>query len=501
MHGSKDSRSIALNPTGGIGLEQDTPALGHAHSRSARSLPEKLLILSFIGDTCIVFCALILAWAVRFYTPVINIGVRYVQPSIFDYLGHIAFGGATLTFALVYGGLYDRKHLLSFRRAFNIYGRSSLVWLLGYIAISLILKFQPDISRIYCLLGYAFFILLMGAWRGLFHLAVTRENTNGGSLRMRVAFVGWNESASQLASSIRTDTRHLYDVAGFFQAPKNDDPKVENAHFLGEFDKIENVVASGEIDIVLLAHLELEKDEILKLANLCEKELVEFKVIPSYFQILLSGLHLEHVSGVPVLGIDRLPLQSPANVYLKRVLDIFGALVGLAVSAPLIAIFGALVQIESRGPVFYRQRRLGRNGKPFDMFKLRTMRIDSEAESGPRWTSKDDPRVLRVGKFMRKFNIDEVPQFLNVLKSEMSLVGPRPERPEFITHFKEQIPHYNARHNIKPGITGWAQVNGLRGDTDLAERVRYDLYYIENWSLLLDFQIMLLTFSNRENAY
>jgi lipopolysaccharide/colanic/teichoic acid biosynthesis glycosyltransferase len=160
-----------------------------------------------------------------------------------------------------------------------------------------------------------------------------------------------------------------------------------------------------------------------------------------------------------------------------------------------------MVWLESRGAVFYRQRRTGIIGKSFDIFKIRSMKLDAEAGKGAQWCQENDPRRLRVGAFMRKYNIDEVPQFWNVLKGEMSLVGPRPERPELIQNFKHQIPHYNARHHAKPGMTGWAQINGLRGDTDLAERIKYDLWYMENWSLFLDFQIMFMTFFKRDNAY
>ena len=181
-------------------------------------------------------------------------------------------------------------------------------------------------------------------------------------------------------------------------------------------------------------------------------------------------------------------------------MDVVGAVVGLMLSAPLIAIFGALVYRESPGPILYRQRRLGRNGVDFDILKIRSMKLDAEADGKVGWSTREDPRRLKVGAFMRKWNIDELPQFWNVLNGDMSLVGPRPERPELIRNFKHEIPHYNARHNAKPGITGWAQIKGLRGDTDLTERINCDLWYLENWNIFLDFQIMLMTFVKRENA-
>jgi len=169
-------------------------------------------------------------------------------------------------------------------------------------------------------------------------------------------------------------------------------------------------------------------------------------------------------------------------------------------SLPLIAIFGAIVYLESPGPVFYRQRRTGRNGKAFDIVKVRSMRLDAERDGKAGWTVRDDPRRLKIRALMRQWNIDEAPQFWNVLKGEMSLVGPRPERPELIATFKHEIPYYNARHNAKPGITGWSQIHGLRGNTDLSERINYDLWYLENWSVILDLQIMCMTFFRHQNA-
>jgi len=269
---------------------------------------------------------------------------------------------------------------------------------------------------------------------------------------------------------------------------------------LGNCSELPALLKRHRIDMVVLADLGLCFEEIVSLSNLCEKELVQFKIIPSYFQILVSGLQLEPISGVPVLGVSELPLDRLFNRVLKRTVDIVGGAVGLILSVPIIVGCGILIYLESPGPVFYRQVRTGRNGRNFKLIKLRSMRLDAEKGTAC-WTQKNDPRRLRIGAFLRKWNLDEVPQFWNVLKGEMSLVGPRPERPELIANFKHQIPHYNARLASKPGLTGWAQINGLRGDTSLVERVRYDLHYLENWSLWLDFQTMLLTFFKRQNAY
>ena len=201
------------------------------------------------------------------------------------------------------------------------------------------------------------------------------------------------------------------------------------------------------------------------------------------------------------IGIAPWPLERFWNRVLKRAEDIVGALVGLVVSAPIIAIAAPFIKRSSPGPVFYSQIRCGIGGRPFTIYKLRTMPTDAEAASGPVWTTEDDTRRTRVGAFLRRWNLDELPQFWNVLRGDMSLVGPRPERPHFVEQFKNDVGHYMTRHVSRPGITGWAQVNGMRGDTSIRDRVQYDLYYLENWSLSFDFKILLQTFFNRDNAY
>jgi exopolysaccharide biosynthesis polyprenyl glycosylphosphotransferase len=336
------------------------------------------------------------------------------------------------------------------------------------------------------------------AWRYAFHRFLQHSKA-AASLRQRVVFVGWNEESEKLSKSFSADQVHPYEVAGCVPSPGSKFQMKPTVPVLGDYSDMGTIFHELGIDMVMLADVSCVKGEIVGLANLCEREMVQFKIVPSYFQILVSGLHLETVSGVPVLGVSQLPLDMPVNFLLKRILDIVGATVGLILSAPLIGFFGLMVWLESGGPIFYRHPRMGRNGQPFDIIKIRSMKLNADKEGGF-WTLKNDPRRLKVGAFMRAWNIDELPQFWNVLKGEMSLVGPRPESVELIANFKDEIPHYNARHNAKPGITGWAQIKGLRGDTDLGERIRADLYYLENWNVLLDFQIMALTFVRRKNA-
>lgn len=462
-----------------------------------------LSTIAFIGDIAGIVVGLIFAFWLRFESGWIRFGVQTTEiPKLSAYIPLFAVGTSFLAGAFVYVGVYDARNILRLRRIALLIAKATLSWLLLYVGISLALKFQPPISRIYAASSALSCGLAVIVWRIGFHRVIQRESI-AQDLRQRVLFVGWTTEATRLYEAIEGDPVHPYEIVGFVPSVDNrlQSPPPPGVRQLGQYDSFEQLLARRITDLVIVADIDPAAGELVSLANLCEREFTSYKVIPSYFQILVSGLQLETISGVPILGIDRLPLDRLSNRFLKRSIDVVGAIIGLLLSAPLIAFFGVWVYLESPGSVFYRQQRMGRNGKLFNMYKIRSMCPDAEAETGARWATRDDPRRLKIGAFLREWNIDETPQFWNVLKGEMSLVGPRPERPELIAGFKHNVPHYNARHASKPGLTGWAQVNGLRGDSDLSERIRYDIYYLENWSLLMDIQIMVMTFLNRKNAY
>ena len=468
----------------------------------SKSVYNKLVALAFLGDAAVIWGCLLLAYWIRFETSLVEVGLPELSASgITGYLGHFIIGVVLLIGMLTNFRLYERRNFLSFHRTIKIIGKTTLLWALVYLGITLILKFNPSISRLYCGLSFVSVLLVFPAWRWLLWRMVSHDRF-ANRLRQRAIVIGWSEEFEKAYRIFRNSPDRPFEVCGFISPPGAEIPsqRHEDLRVIGRYEDLPLLLRMRICDVVLVANMNNHTNELLQLSSLCEREMVEFKLVPTWFRVLLSGLDLESVSGMPVLGISRLPLHSALNQYVKRAVDIIGAIVGLVLSAPIIAAFGTLIYLESPGPIFYRQRRLGLGGRFFDMTKLRSMKLNAEAGGTPGWTVKDDPRCLRVGKLMRRLNIDEIPQFWNVLKGDMSLVGPRPERPELIQNFKEVIPHYNARHHIKPGITGWAQVNGLRGDTDLAERVRFDLHYIENWNVLFDFQIMLLTFFKRENA-
>jgi len=486
-----------------LGEVEDDAALKEMRYRA-----EDLCRLGFVlSDVVAIFGALILGYYARF-----DLLERVLPPKSFfapasglhlaSYVTSIVFGGVLLLLILFLNGAYENRTLLRFRRSFFLLFRSLLVWLIAFSGVSLILELNERLSRVYVVISFGFLFVFLAVSRFALQRFILRTGISA-ALRQRIFFVDWTDKTSRIAQAALRDRWNPYKLVGCAPNAKNlfTRPPPPEIPLLGSYEEVASICEKGLIDIVILADGERGDEDVVALARGCEKAMIDFMTIPSGFQILLSGLELTTISGVPLLGVTKLPLNNPVNWVVKRAIDILGALVGIVISAPLIAVFGLLVYLESPGPILYRQLRVGRRGRHFQIIKIRSMKLDAEKESGARWATRNDDRTLKIGAFMRHWNIDELPQFWNVLKGDLSLVGPRPERPELIKRFREEILYYNARHNIVPGMTGWAAVNGFRGDTDLSERIRCDIYYIENWNPLLDFQIMLMTFFRWEGAH
>ena len=276
---------------------------------------------------------------------------------------------------------------------------------------------------------------------------------------------------------------------------------VENIPVVGLTEHWETFIQKLQPDQVVLLDESFSREKVTDLVATCEDAFIDFKMGADIYGLIASNVGVEYVSHIPLLGFRTLPLDDPWNRLLKRVFDLVVASVMALVFLPIGLILAGLIALEGKGPVFYFQERVGRDGNVFRLIKFRTMKIDAEKETGPVWARPQDDRRTRTGEFLRRWNLDEFPQLLNVLSGEMSLVGPRPERPHFVDQFRESVPRYMARHKAKSGLTGWAQVHGLRGDTSIEERIKYDLYYMENWSLLLDIEILVMTLFAFKNAY
>ena len=320
----------------------------------------------------------------------------------------------------------------------------------------------------------------------------------------RVLMIGTDATAARLARCFAGDPRLRVRVSGFLRSTPEETPApgIDPSNVLGDASQFhETLERLPDIVQVIVTNPAAESGLLYRLASECERRMLRFNVVPDLFRMLTSAVEVETIDDVPLLGLRRSPLDRFGNRLAKRAEDVLGALVGLLAAAPVVAVLALLVKRESPGPVFYRQTRCGYGGKPFTIYKLRSMRADAEAATGAVFAEEDDPRRTRIGAFMRSHNLDELPQFWNVLKGDMSLVGPRPERPEFVERFADRIEHYMRRHDCLPGITGWAQVHGLRGNTSIEDRLHADLWYLENWSLALDFKILLRTLFAVRNAY
>ncbi len=462
---------------------------------------QKLVAVSFIGDAAVVLLVLVLAYMIRFETGLREIGVADSAISVSGYCGHVLLGAALLVFLLANSRIHDPRNFLAVPKTFAIIAKSCVIWGVGFLVLALVLKIEPAISRLYCAIGCTTSMVGLLSWRWFLYCVMRRESF-ANSLRQKTVFVGWNGECDRALRRFGSGRANQISVTGVIAPPDQSfevHPPAE-VPVLGSYEGLRPILRSSCADLVIVVDGTLDRDQMLELAETCGREFIDFKIVPSCFQILVSGLRLESIHGMPVLGIGKMPLHHAFNNAAKRSVDIVGSIVWLVISAPVVAVFATIVYLESPGNVIYRQRRIGLNGRPFDIYKIRSMTLDAEVAGRPGWTVKDDPRRLKIGESMRAWNIDELPQFWNVLRGDMSLVGPRPERPELIEGFKEEIPHYNVRHNIKPGVTGWAQVNGLRGDTCLRERVKFDLDYIENWNFALDLQILMMTLYKRGGA-
>ena len=472
-------------------------ALPAHHRRFRRETVESWLsALVMAGDLTVIVLAFLLGFWMRFYS---GLMAAELPPPLIAYSGLIFFGVLTIYAGFLSRKLHDHGCLLQLPRTMGKIVVVSAVCGFLFTGFSLLVKTNPGVSRMFVLFTVLNIIALSWVWRlALKRLAMSSWLMS--CLRQRVAVVGWSPETDRLQQELGK-SESLYEFVGWVQTgavPASEQPAMPA---LGDVTELAKLIRQHHVEVMIHADREMGRSGILHLAKICEMEHVQFKLVPRFFESLLSGLRPGQIGGVPILGVEDLPLSRLENRVVKRAVDIVGSLVGLTFGMPLMAVCGWLVRRESKGPILFAQVRAGCNGREFHIYKIRSMKMDAEASTGARWATENDDRRLKIGAFMRRYNIDEIPQFWNVLTGTMSLVGPRPERPELIEKFKCEIPHYQLRHVCKPGMTGWAQVNGWRGNTDLTERIRCDIWYAENWSLWLDFRIMLMTFFHRDNAY
>ncbi len=335
-------------------------------------------------------------------------------------------------------------------------------------------------------------------------LQILRMARRKGYNLKHVILVGYGHGAEAYIDRIFANPQWGYYIHGILDDTMEVGTMYKRVPVIGSISHLEAFLAKMDLDEIAITLSVSEYEKLEKIVAICEKSGVHTKFIPDYYSYIPTEPYTEDLFGLPVINIRNVPLSNTYNRIIKRIVDIFGAIVALILFSIPMLIVSFLIKLTSPGPIFYSQVRIGKHNKEFKMYKFRSMEIQTDKEEKKAWTTKHDPRVTGIGKFIRKTSIDEFPQFFNVIKGDMSLVGPRPERPFFVGKFKEEIPRYMIKHQVAPGLTGWAQINGYRGDTSIRKRIDHDLYYIENWTLTLDFKIIFLTFFKgfiNRNAY
>lgn len=456
-------------------------------------------ILTFI-DVFIIFISLILAWYIRFRSGFIEYEGGML--SFREYIRPIVL--IIPVYLFLYGkfNLYNTYRLKSvWDEFFNIF-RANLFGILIFTLFLYVVK-NINYSR-YLLLIFAIACTLLTTIERIFLRYILRRVRKKGYNLKHILLVGYSELAMDFLGLISTNRQWGYNVVGILDDNKKSGYRFKGKEVIGKIRDIENVLEDFDIDEVCVT-LELnEYDKLGRIIDACEKAGVRTQIIPDYAKYIPAKPYVEEIGGLPIINIRYVPLDNIANKFVKRLFDIIGSLISIIVFSPVMILTAVITKITSPGPIIFKQERIGLNRKSFVMYKFRSMKVQKGEEEKGQWTTENDPRKTRFGNFIRKTSIDELPQLFNVLKGDMSLVGPRPERPFFVGQFKEEIPRYMVKHQVRPGMTGWAQVNGLRGDTSIKDRIEHDLYYIENWSFGFDIKIMWFTvfkgFINK-NAY
>ena len=315
-----------------------------------------------------------------------------------------------------------------------------------------------------------------------------------------ILVIGAGELGERFAKKINKNFYIGYNIIGFLDDNIPQGHQIGDSRIIGSIKDLEHIILTKTIDMAIITISARHYVLIENIVNTLEKHGVKAEIVPDFYMYFPAKPYIDMIDDIPIINIRYVPLDNNFNKFLKRVSDLFLAIAGIIISSPILIITAIIIKLSSPGPIIYKQKRVGCNRKEFDIYKFRSMKVQEEEEY--HWTQKDDPRKTKFGSFIRKTNIDELPQFFNILKGDMSLIGPRPERPFFVDKFRDEIPKYMIKHHVRPGMTGYAQINGFRGNTSIKKRIDHDIFYVENWNFLMDVKIFFKTFRNFfKNAY
>ena len=454
--------------------------------------------LHVVLDAFVIIIAYFIAWMIKFLFLDGSVGA----------LPFRIYAVAILPIVPVYLLLY---YLFSLYTPKRVQGRRLEMWniikantvgialILGILYLIKMMHFSRELLAIF----YFVNVLLETGLRNLIRYFLRSMRKNGYNLK-HILLVGYSHAAEEYIDRIIANPQWGYKIRGILDDHVEAGTEYKGVKVLGRIANLMVILPQNRLDEIAITLGLNEYYRLEEIVALCEKSGVHTKFIPDYNRVIPTKPYTEDILGLPVINIRHVPLTNTYYAFLKRLMDIVGSVCAIVIFSPVMLFSVIMIKLTSPGPLIFKQERVGLHNRPFMMYKFRSMEVQAPEKEKTRWTVKDDPRVTGFGKFMRKTSIDELPQLFNVLKGEMSLVGPRPERPFFVEKFKEEIPRYMIKHQVRPGITGWAQVNGYRGNTSIRKRIEYDLYYIENWTLGLDIKILILTifkgFINK-NAY
>lgn len=452
-------------------------------------------------DAVVIAVSYLVAWALKFVGPFSENSVRALP---FEWYMSLLILIIPVYLVLYYAfSLYTPKRVQGRRLEFSNIVKANTVGLLIFIGFIFVLLKEIDFSR--SVLFYFYFINMF--LEELVRIGIRymlRNIRKRGLNQKHILLVGYSRAAEEYIDRIHQNPQWGYRVRGILDDNVKAGTTYKGVKVLGRIANLMVILPENRLDEIAITLGLSEYYRLREIVSLCEKSGVHTKFIPDYNDIIPTKPYTEDLLGLPVINIRYVPLTNTFNAVVKRLMDVAGSIAAIILFSPVMLLASLMVKVTSPGPLIYKQERVGLHNRTFMMYKFRSMEVQPRESEKRAWTVKDDPRVTGIGKLMRRTSIDELPQLFNILKGDMSLVGPRPERPFFVEKFREEIPRYMVKHQVRPGLTGWAQVNGYRGDTSIRKRIEYDLYYIENWTVGLDVKILVMTFFRgfvNKNAY
>jgi Undecaprenyl-phosphate glucose phosphotransferase len=460
-----------------------------------------LNMVRVIIDLVVITSAFVVAWLIRFETSFF--GLSQEQWGFSFYITPLTLILPLYLLLYYLFGLYapQRTEKSIAPEAGKII-KSNIIGLLMLITLLFVLNLS-DYSR-YLLALFAILSTVFSITERFVFRKTLRFIRSKGYNVKHILVIGAGELGEKFAGKINKNDQIGYNIIGFLDDNIENGRNIANTEVIGNIEDLDDIILSNHVDKAIITISPRHHHLLESIVDTCEKHGLKAEIIPDYYRYFPAQPHISMIDDIPIINIRNVPLDNSVKNAAKRLFDILFAMIGIIILSPIMSFTAIMIKITSPGPIIYKQERVGLHRKTFEMYKFRSMKVQDQDDEQGQWTTKDDHRKTKFGSFIRKTSIDELPQLFNILKGDMSLIGPRPERPLFVEKFREEIPKYMIKHHVRPGMSGWAQVNGWRGDTCIKRRIEYDIFYVENWTMMLDIKIFFITIIkgfNDKNAY